>query len=102
MAHTASYSGVILSQIKWPMHEADRSFLSSAKVMIEWSCTSISYILVWCCVELNTDIISHSFREMSDRKLKFDVRKSLHHHTIQIIQPTRCNSFTSLLLDVYV
>jgi hypothetical protein len=33
---------------------------------------------------------------------KFDVRKSVYHHTIQIIQPTRCNSFTSLLLDVYV
>jgi len=27
---------------------------------------------------------------------------SVHHHMIQIIQPTRCNSFTSLLLDVYV
>jgi len=26
----------------------------------------------------------------------------LHHHTIQIIQPTRCNSFTGLLLEVYV
>jgi hypothetical protein len=34
--------------------------------------------------------------------LKFDVRKSMHHHTIQINQPTRCNSFASLLLDVYV
>ena len=33
---------------------------------------------------------------------KFDVRKSVHHHTIQINQPTRCNNFTSLLLDVYV
>jgi len=33
---------------------------------------------------------------------KFDVRKSVHHHTIQINQPTRCNSFTSLLFDVYV
>ena len=33
---------------------------------------------------------------------KFDVRKSVHHHTIQIIRPKRCNSFTSLLLDVYV
>jgi hypothetical protein len=31
-----------------------------------------------------------------------DVRKSVHHHTIQIIQPTRCNNFTSLLLDAYV
>jgi len=28
--------------------------------------------------------------------------KSVHHHTIQIIQRTRSNSFTSLLLDVYV
>jgi len=26
----------------------------------------------------------------------------MHHHTIQIDQPTRCNSFISLLLDVYV
>jgi len=26
----------------------------------------------------------------------------VHHHMIQIIQPTRCNSFTSLLLDVHV
>jgi hypothetical protein len=33
---------------------------------------------------------------------KFDVRKSVHHHTIQTNQPTRCSSFTSLLLDVYV
>ena len=32
----------------------------------------------------------------------FDLRKSLHHHTIQINQPTRCNNFTSLLLEVYV
>jgi hypothetical protein len=32
----------------------------------------------------------------------FDVRKSVHHHTIQINHPTRCNGFTSLLLDVYV
>ena len=34
--------------------------------------------------------------------VRFDVRKSVHHHTSQINQPTRCNSFTSLLLDVYV
>jgi len=25
----------------------------------------------------------------------------VHYHTIQIIRPTRCSSFTSLLLDVY-
>ena len=32
----------------------------------------------------------------------FDVRKSVHHHTIQVNQLTRCSSFTGLLLDVYV
>jgi hypothetical protein len=26
----------------------------------------------------------------------------VHHHTIQMNQPTRCNSFSGLLLDVYV
>jgi len=26
----------------------------------------------------------------------------MHHHTIQINQSTRCNSISSLLLDVYV
>jgi hypothetical protein len=34
--------------------------------------------------------------------LGFEFRKSVHHHTIQIIQPTSCNIFTSLLFDVYV
>ena len=33
---------------------------------------------------------------------RFDVRQSVHHHTIQINQPTRCDSFTSILLDVCV
>jgi hypothetical protein len=33
---------------------------------------------------------------------KFKVCKSMRHHTIQINQPTRCNNFSSLLLDVYV
>jgi len=28
------------------------------------------------------------------------VCKPVHHHTIQINQPTRCNNFSSLLLDV--
>jgi hypothetical protein len=30
----------------------------------------------------------------------FKVCKSVHHHTIQINQPTRCNNFSNLLLDV--
>jgi len=32
----------------------------------------------------------------------FKVYKSVHHQTIQINQPTRCNNFSSLLLDVYL
>ena len=32
----------------------------------------------------------------------FKVCKSVHHHTIQINQPTRCNNFSSILLDVYL
>jgi hypothetical protein len=32
----------------------------------------------------------------------FDIHTSMHHHTIKINQPTRCNNFTSLLLDIYV
>jgi hypothetical protein len=34
--------------------------------------------------------------------VKFKVCKSVHHHTIQINQPARCNHFSSLLLHVYV
>jgi hypothetical protein len=34
--------------------------------------------------------------------VKFKVCKSVHCYTIQINQPTRCNNFSSLLLDVYV
>ena len=32
---------------------------------------------------------------------KFIVCKSMHHHTFQINQPTRCNNFSSSILDVY-
>jgi len=34
--------------------------------------------------------------------MEFDVGRSVHQHTIQTNQPTRCNSFTSLPLDAYV
>jgi len=42
---------------------------------------------------------------LKDRQIanfKFDAGESVHHHTIQINQATRCNSFRSLLLEVYV
>jgi hypothetical protein len=34
--------------------------------------------------------------------VNFKVCKSVHHHTTQINQPTRCNNLSSLLLDAYV
>jgi hypothetical protein len=33
--------------------------------------------------------------------MEFKVCKSVHHHMFQINQPTRCDNFSSLLLDVY-
>ena len=39
---------------------------------------------------------------LTETSMSFDVRNSVRHHTIQINQPTTCNNFTSLLLDVYV
>jgi len=42
----------------------------------------------------------HSGNNEQPTKLK--VCKSVHHHTIQINQPTRRKNFSSLLLDVYV
>jgi hypothetical protein len=33
---------------------------------------------------------------------KFKVFKSVHHHTSQLNQPTRCNDFSSLLFDIYL
>jgi hypothetical protein len=32
----------------------------------------------------------------------FDVLNSVHHYTIEVNQPTICNIFTSLLLDIYL
>ena len=38
--------------------------------------------------------------ETSHTHPNFKVFKSMHHHAIQINQPTRCKNFSSLLLDV--
>ena len=71
---------------------------------------NILYICKQQCDAQNADVIqiyiyicsyAGAFKFWSSTHLfGFDVHKSV--HTIQIIQPTRCNSFTSLLLDVYV
>jgi hypothetical protein len=40
--------------------------------------------------------------ENLSRNFKFKVCKSVHHHTVQTNQPTKCKIFQNLLLDVYV
>jgi len=48
--------------------------------------------------------ISHTYTKMGKASslYKFKICKSVHHHTIQINQPTRFSNFSSLLLAVYV
>ena len=46
--------------------------------------------------------LGHCRALKTKKKTQFKVCKSVHHHTIQINQPTRCNNFSSLLLDVYL
>jgi hypothetical protein len=38
----------------------------------------------------------------ANRGSNIKVCKSVHHHTIQVNHPTRCNNFSSLLLDIYL
>jgi len=44
----------------------------------------------------------HTNTNTYTQNINFKVCQSVHHHTLQVNQPTRCNSFSSLLLDVYV
>ena len=66
---------------------------------------------ITCRPTLESSFVPKSHRKhlagkVTDWSLKltstFQVCKSVHHHTIQINQPTRCNNFSSLLLDVYL
>ena len=41
-------------------------------------------------------------RSVVNRVMEFKVCMSVHLHTIPINQPTRCNNFPNLLLDVYI
>jgi len=56
----------------------------------------------FCFVVMTFNVIQFA-RQIRKRVLfKFKVCKTVHHQTIQINQPTRCNNFSSLLLDVYL
>jgi hypothetical protein len=48
-------------------------------------------------------IVLRYFKIFWEHKITFFYAcQSVQHHTIQIIQPTRCSSFTGLLLEVYM
>jgi len=51
---------------------------------------------------MNIKTVSCIYLKYNILQFTFEFRKSMHHHMIQINQPTRRNSFTSLLLDVYL
>ena len=50
----------------------------------------------------STLYITATERQRKSKFLKFKICQSVHRQTIPINQPTRCNNFSSLLLDVYV
>jgi hypothetical protein len=45
---------------------------------------------------------SQELFSICEMKYMFQVCKSVHHYTVSVNQPTRCNNFSSLLLNVYV
>jgi len=107
-----------------PGQELKPTFQPGCKPLIELSCLKhVTYItLYWGTRTMNdkrytrnTELstVFSSFKQTQQsaafkarfwkglqHPLIFDVRKSMHHLMFQINQPTRCNSFTSLLLDV--
>jgi hypothetical protein len=66
----------------------------------------------WCYFNNVTSGVSLKKESITNFRFFFNIRnalmefeklmKSVHHHTIQINQPTRCNDFSSLLLGVYL
>jgi len=92
-------------------------FVNSLQAGSGWNCLQAVRKPVWCislpCVRWNTpddgqrnclkhvEFYSKNKSEMSASSW-FKVCKSVHHHTFQINQPTWCNNFSRLLLDVYV
>jgi hypothetical protein len=63
-------------------------------------CSTAFYISLY--VVAQCAVISFCSSLILANTKKCDIYKSVHHHTIQINQPTRCTSFQCLLLDIYV
>ena len=60
--------------------------------------------LMWneSCLKKTWEVKHKHMIQASEEPEGFKVCKSVHHQTIQINQPTRCNNFSSFLLDVYL
>jgi len=59
------------------------------------------YIYIYTYTHTHTHVYkTQKNQEEANNSYHFDVGRTVHHHTIQINQPTSCNSVTSLLLDV--
>jgi hypothetical protein len=77
----------------------EHGWAKSCPTLLNWTMTinkncNKTYLKLWAfCMRL---------LHLKNNFIKFDVQKCVHHHTIQMNQPTRCNSFTGLLLDIYV
>ena len=81
------------------LHRRERYFEGQ-----KWA--NVGHLLVqatkFCTVAPSTVSVCYSLFLSVHIKICLTFRKSVHHRTIQINQPTRCSSFTCLLLDVYV
>jgi len=75
------------------------------ELQIEWVCinplvlklTTINMRVQLKCLKSHKDFA----KNVQSNVFAFKVCKSVHHRTFQINRPTRCNNFSSLLLDVY-
>jgi len=82
-------------QYPWIQHQQFESRLANVRLLASL-CARKTLGLADC--EWGQIIEEPNYTEIST----FDVRKSVHHHTIQINQTTRRKNFISLSLDVYV
>ena len=70
------------------------------RVATQWQLTNISYIISYHSLKYQSQM--QNAIQISTIMFEFKVCQSVHHHTIQLNQPTRCNNLSNLLLDVYL
>ena len=89
----------------WFFNNSTLCVISSESSCMCWIFKEVKEARTLKMHEINIKILLwgyYRFTKDNKKKYFFGVCKSVHHHTIKINQPTRRNSFTSLLLDFYV